>query len=285
MEFAKLQGSGNDFIVIDNRDGKVGFFLKELGIEMKSFVVHLCRAHTGVGADGLILIEEPESPKNHFKWQFFNPDGSVAEMCGNGSRCAVRFAYEKGIVSSQVRFETLAGVIRAQVLEGGKRVKVQLTKPHSYRKVSLDVNGQRVEGSFINTGVPHFVTLSENLDSIDVKGLGRAVRFHREFEPKGTNVNFIQPLSEKGLCIRTYERGVEGETLACGTGAVASALIAYKKGLIKEKPVEVYTKGGELLRVDFDENFEEVFLEGGVCKVFEGSFTEELFTCMRDINQ
>jgi len=117
MRFAKLQGSGNDFVVIDNRDGKVEEFLRSLNLEIKEFVKKVCAFHTGVGADGLILIENPENPENHFKWQFFNADGSVAEMCGNGSRCAVRFAFDEGIVGKEVRFETLAGVIKAYVLE------------------------------------------------------------------------------------------------------------------------------------------------------------------------
>lgn len=281
MEFAKLQGSGNDFIVIDNRDHRVEEFINRLGISLKDFVVSLCRHHTGIGADGLILIEEPEDKENHFKWRFFNSDGSSAEMCGNGSRCAVRFAYEKGIVDEEVRFETLAGVIRAWVIEKGKRVKVQLTKPFGYRDFSLNLDGQIIEGTFINTGVPHFVVITSDLESINVKQLGRAIRFHKEFEPKGTNVNFIEPISQKAIKIRTYERGVESETLACGTGATASALVAYKKGYVVDKPVEVYTKGGELLRIDFDEDFERVFLEGAVCKVFEGVLAEEAIICMR----
>ncbi len=281
MEFTKLQGSGNDFVVIDNRDGKVYQIIKKLGIDIKDLVVALCKQHTGIGADGLILIEKPEDPKNHFKWQFFNSDGSVAEMCGNGSRCAVRFAYEKGIVGEEVRFETLAGVIKAWVLDGGKRVKVQLTNPKDYREVSLDVDGQRIEGSFINTGVPHFVVVVDELEKLDVVKLGRSIRFHKEFEPKGTNVNFIKPASERAIRIRTYERGVESETLACGTGATASAIVAYRKGLIKEKPVEVHTKGGELLRIDFSDDLKEVFLEGAVCRVFEGFLFERDLTCMR----
>ncbi len=280
MKFEKLQGSGNDFILIDNRDGKVEKFIKKLGISLKDFVVNLCKHHTGIGADGLILIEEPENKENDFKWRFFNSDGSPAEMCGNGSRCAVRFAYEKGIAGEKASFETLAGVIRAWVLEGGKRVKVQLTRPFGYREVSLDVDGQVVKGAFINTGVPHFVSIVENLDSINVRHLGRAIRFHREFEPKGTNVNFIEAVSQKAIRIRTYERGVEAETLACGTGATASAIVAYKKGIVSEKPVEVYTRGGELLRIDFDDSLEEAFLEGGVCKVFEGEFTKEAIVCL-----
>ena len=279
MDFTKLQGSGNDFIVIDNRDGKVQRLLKDFGISVEDFVVKLCTPHTGVGADGLILIENPKDPENDFRWQFFNADGSVAEMCGNGSRCAVRFCYEKGIVGEKVRFETLAGIIKAEVLEGGKRVKVQLTPPSEPQDRCLEADGLTVKGTFINTGVPHFVVPAENLESLNVKSLGRAIRFHEEFRPGGTNVNFVKPVAEGALKIRTYERGVEAETLACGTGATASAIVAYLKGLVKKKPVEVITKGGEVLKIDFSEDLKEVYLEGSVCKVYDGILSYEIFTC------
>ena len=279
MDFTKLQGSGNDFIVIDNRDGKVQRLLKDFGISVEDFVVKLCTPHTGVGADGLILIENPKDPENDFRWQFFNADGSVAEMCGNGSRCAVRFCYEKGIVGEKVRFETLAGIIKAEVLEGGKRVKVQLTPPSEPQDRCLEADGLTVKGTFINTGVPHFVVPAENLESLNVKSLGRAIRFHEEFRPGGTNVNFVKPVAESALKIRTYERGVEAETLACGTGATASAIVAYLKGLVKKKPVEVITKGGEVLKIDFSEDLKEVYLEGSVCKVYDGILSYEIFTC------
>jgi len=279
MRFAKLQGSGNDFVVIDNRDGKVEEFLRSLNLDIKEFVKGVCAFHTGVGADGLILIENPENPENHFKWQFFNSDGSVAEMCGNGSRCAVRFAFDEGIVGKEVRFETLAGVIKAYVLDGGKRIKVQLTPPKDYREVSLSLDTQSIEGYFINTGVPHFVAVVNDLEKIDVKKLGRAIRFHPEFQPKGTNVNFIEREGDDAIRIRTYERGVEGETLACGTGATASAIVAYKNGIVSKKPVRVLTKGGEVIAIDFDDEFKEVFLEGGVVRVFDGFLRRELFEC------
>jgi diaminopimelate epimerase (EC 5.1.1.7) len=279
MRFAKLQGSGNDFVVIDNRDGRVEEFLMSLNLDIKEFVKRVCAFHTGIGADGLILIENPENPENHFKWQFFNSDGSVAEMCGNGSRCAVRFAFDEGIVGKEVRFETLAGVIKAYVLDGGKRIKVQLTPPKDYREVYLSLDAQSIEGCFINTGVPHFVAIVNDLEKIDVKKLGRAIRFHPEFQPKGTNVNFIEREGDDAIRIRTYERGVEGETLACGTGATASALIAYKNGIVSKRPVRVLTKGGEVLAIDFDDEFREVFLEGGVVRVFDGFLRRELFEC------
>lgn len=279
MEFTKCQGAGNDFILIDNRDGKVQKKLQELGVDLPTFVRKLCAFHTGVGADGLILIEEPDNPENDFKWQFFNADGSVAEMCGNGSRCAVRFAYEKGIVNKEhVKFETLAGVIEAWIKENGKVVKVQLTKPFGLKlDFEIPLEGETLKGNFLNTGVPHVVVYTNNLKEFDVRKYGSAIRYHKMFAPAGTNVNFIEPISDNEIAIRTYERGVEDETLACGTGSTASAIIAYLKGLVKEKPVKVHTKGGEILTIDFDEKLEKVTLEGKVYKVFDGILSFEIF--------
>jgi len=279
MEFTKCQGAGNDFILIDNRDGKVQKKLQELGIDLPTFVRKLCTFHTGVGADGLILIEEPDNPQNDFKWQFFNADGSVAEMCGNGSRCAVRFAYEKGIAKREhVKFETLAGVIEAWIKDQGRVVKVQLTPPVGLKlDFEIPLEGETLKANFLNTGVPHVVIYTNQLKEFDVKKYGAAVRYHKMFAPAGTNVNFIESLSEDEIAIRTYERGVEDETLACGTGSTAAAIIAYKKGLVKKKPVKVHTKGGEILIIDFDDELKKVFLEGKVYKVFEGILSFEIF--------
>ncbi len=278
MEFTKLQGSGNDFILIDNRDGRLYRKLEELGVSVEEFVRKVCKPHTGVGADGLILIEEPHRAENDFRWVFFNSDGSRAEMCGNGSRCAVRFCYEKGITDKEVSFETLAGVIKARVLEDGKRVKVQLTKPSKPESKTLSVDSLRVEGMFINTGVPHFVVPVQDLEKTNVIKLGRAIRLHEEFQPKGTNVNFVQSLGENKIAIRTYERGVESETLACGTGATASAIVSFLQGLVSKKPVEVITRSGEVLKIDFDDELEQVFLDGSVYKVYDGILSYEIFS-------
>jgi len=183
MEFAKLQGSGNDFLLIDNRDGRLERFLKNLSLEIRDFVRRVCEPHRGVSADGLILIENPEDPRNDFRWRFFNSDGSVAEMCGNGARCAVRFCYDTGITGEDVSFETLAGVIKAEILEGGRRVRVQLPPPTEPVEKTLDLDGQRIKGFFLNTGVPHFVVVAEEAGEIDVRSIGRKIRFHREFAP------------------------------------------------------------------------------------------------------
>jgi diaminopimelate epimerase len=205
------------------------------------------------------------SKKADFKWRFFNADGSEAEMCGNGSRCVARFAYLKKIVKKDMTFETLAGIIHAEVKKD--TVRVQLTKVCGLRTnimVPLD-RGTRT-GHFINTGVPHLVYLSDHLDAEDVDGVGRKTRQHEIFKPEGTNVNFMQVDGSHRIRIRTYERGVEGETLACGTGAVAAALIAaaLRKA---SSPMTVMTRGGDRLVVSFKregEQFSDLHLEGKV---------------------
>jgi len=277
MEFAKLQGSGNDFVVIDNRDGRVEKLLGSFSLSVEEFVRKLCEPHKGVSADGVILVEEPRNPENDFRWRFFNADGSTAEMCGNGARCAVRFCYDLGIVNEEVCFETLAGTVRAEVLESGRRVKVQLPRPTAPQEKSLRMEEREVRGFFLNTGVPHFVVVVDDVGGVDVRGLGRKIRHHEEFRPAGTNVNFIARVDEGTIAIRTYERGVESETLACGTGATAAAIVAHRLGLTTRRPVNVLTRSGEILRVDFSDSLSEVLLEGPVYKVFEGFLSEEIF--------
>ncbi len=265
-----MSGSGNDFILIDHRKP----LLQE--DRLKEFIQKVCRRRVSVGADGLILIEG--SKKADFKWRFYNADGSEAEMCGNGGRCAARFAYLKGIAGPSLKFETLAGILFAQV--DGKRVKLEMTKPFGViLDETLRVDGGMEVFSFINTGVPHAVLFREDLEKVDVVKIGRAIRRHSHFAPAGTNVNFVKV--EKGalLSVRTYERGVEDETLACGTGVVASALIAAFKGLAKS-PVSVKTRGGEVLTVHFeieDKEIKKVFFEGDVHIVYEAEMWEEAY--------
>ena len=258
-----MQGSGNDFILIDNRKD----ILK--GKNLRSVANTVCNRRYSVGADGLIVIVP--SRKEDFKWRFFNADGSEAEMCGNGSRCAARFAYLKKIARKDMAFETLAGIIHAEVKKN--TVRVQLTcasDQHMNIDVPLD-SGTRM-GHFINTGVPHLVYLSDRLDDEDVDGVGRKTRYHEIFKPAGTNANFIQVQGPHKLRIRTYERGVEGETLACGTGSVAAALIAGSLGLVSS-PVEVTPRSGEKLTVSFErsgEGFAGISLEGEAQVICEG---------------
>ena len=265
MNFSKLQGTGNDFIVIDNREKKFEKFIGELSVERA--VQKICQRKMGVGADGLILIEN--SDVADFKWRFFNSDGSTAEMCGNGARCAARFSFEKGIAPQEMKFETLAGIIEAEV--NGKEVKVKLTKPFDLR-LNLSIEG--LSGHFINTGVPHFVVFVDRIEDVNVKDVGRRIRFSEVFQPAGTNVNFVETRLDKVL-VRTYERGVEDETLACGTGSVASALIAGKVFGMKS-PVEVVVRSGERLKVYFDEEMENVYLKGATTWVYDGSLKREI---------
>jgi diaminopimelate epimerase len=266
IPFHKIQGNGNDFILIDNRRN----ILK--GRSLPALAKQVCHRHRSVGADGLIVIVPPAVRKHaNFKWRFFNSDGSEAEMCGNGSRCAARFAVLKGIAPRRMAFETLAGLIHAEVKK--HTVKVQLVGATGQRMnipVSLDF-GTRI-GHFINTGVPHVVYLSNNLDTEDVQSIGSRTRWHAIFKPAGTNVNFIQIVGPRRLRIRTYERGVEGETLACGTGAVAAALIAASLEKVMS-PVTVITRGGDRLIVSFrreGDSFLDLHLEGEATVVCEG---------------
>lgn len=270
IHFFKMTGTGNDFILIDNRAGVVD------ADHCEQFVRNVCRPKLSVGADGVFLIEN--DPEVDFKWRFFNADASEAEMCGNGARCAARFASINGIVNGpRMAFRTLAGIIRAELLGNG--VKVQMTLPHGLRLgIDLEVDGRRFAVDFINTGVPHavcFITEDE-LEAMDVQRWGRALRFHPQFQPAGANVNFACVAGRQSLIVRTFERGVEGETLACGTGCTASALVAAARGLITS-PVEVKTRSGEFLKIHFDAPpaFREVFLEGEARVVCEGDLWPE----------
>jgi diaminopimelate epimerase len=264
VPFHKIHGNGNDFILIDDRRG----ILKGMGLS--SLAKKVCHRNRSVGADGLIVIVP--SKKADFKWRFFNADGSEAEMCGNGSRCAARFAVLKKIAPKKMAFETLAGIIHAEVKKD--TVKVQLTGASGLRQnIRVPVAGGIRTGHFVNTGVPHLVYLSDHLDREDVQAVGSASRWHEIFKPAGTNVNFIQIDGPHKLRIRTYERGVEGETLACGTGSVAAALVASVIGAVRS-PVTVLTRGGDRLDVSFrrdGEGFADLHLEGEAVVVCEGT--------------
>ncbi|MGQ9669905.1 diaminopimelate epimerase [Desulfosoma sp.] len=267
IPFFKMTGSGNDFILIDNRRGMIP------SERCPDLVKAVCRRKLSAGADGVILIEN--DPECDFAWRFYNADGSEAEMCGNGARCAARFAHLQGIVSrSTMTFRTLAGKIQAHV--DGLRVRVQMTPPHGYRpNVDVVVADQTLCVHAINTGVPHvvfFLDSPNTLSQWDVFSVGRALRYHSLFAPAGTNANFVAVLGPSQLKIRTYERGVEEETLACGTGSIAAALIAAAHGYVRP-PVHVETQSGETLVIHFHqegEEFRDVFLEGDARVVYEG---------------
>lgn len=264
LEFSKMSASGNDFVIVDNRDGKVydGF------PDVVEFVARICRFHHSVGADGVILIEA--SGDHDFRWRFFNADGSEAEMCGNGGRCAARFAFMNGITGEKMSFETIAGVIKAEV--NGRTVKLQLTRPTDMKlDYAVALDDRELFLSSVNTGVPHAVLLVDDVDLVPVDDLGRAIRYHKAFGTKGTNVDFVKVMDRGNARLRTYERGVEGETFACGTGAVATGVILARKALVTS-PVNIHTKGGEVLKIYIDD---EVYLEGDARFVYKGELHEE----------
>ncbi|MBU4305976.1 MAG: diaminopimelate epimerase [Candidatus Omnitrophica bacterium] len=259
FEFTKMVASGNDFIIFDNR--RAG--LKN-GPEIARL---LCVRTNGVGADGLIFIES--SKRADFKMRIFNPDGSEAEMCGNGIRCAVLYKGKKN-----TKVETLAGLLSAELKDYG--IKVRMTDPKGLQlNVNLDIDGRIYQVNYVNTGVPHSVYFVENLEATNVRMLGRLIRYHRDFEPVGTNVDFAKIIDQDTLQIRTYERGVEEETLACGTGSVASALVYHHKfvGTNGTYMVNIHTKGSEVLKIYFDYkdgSFSNVWLEGRASMVYKG---------------
>ncbi len=258
-----MNGAGNDFVLIDNRDGKVRL--------TRDQVVKLCHRQRGVGADGLFLLVPSRSGKAEWAWDFYNSDGSVADMCGNGARCFARFVQRKAGANGKTSFETGAGIISASFQ--GERVTVNLTPPKDLAlKQTIKVSGTPMEVHSINTGVPHAVLFVPDADKAMVQQLGAEIRFHPHFGPKGTNVNFVQMLGPNRIRVRTYERGVEGETLACGTGVSASALIASRVHGFAS-PVQVTVQGGDVLEVAFQEKageFSDVRLTGPAEFVFEG---------------
>ena len=270
VSFAKMSGTGNDFIVIDHRRTLVP------ETDQAEFVRKVCRRMFSIGADGVIFIENSE--KADFSWRFYNGDGSVAEMCGNGARCAARFAYARGLAGKTMKFETLAGIIEAEILEDDE-VSLLMTTPVDYKKgLSAELSGTEREISFMNSGVPHAVFFMESDMDIPVKKWGNSIRFHEMFQPAGTNVNFVQTLEDEGIRVRTYERGVEDETMACGTGAVAAAIFAAEKGVCSS-PVRVTTSGGEHLKIVFDlqddGHAENVYLQGPARIIYIGQLTAE----------
>jgi diaminopimelate epimerase len=263
IPFFKMHGGGNDFILIDH----CHHFLPEA--EQPKLARRACAAKVGVGADGLILIET--SPQADIAWRFYNADGSEAEMCGNGARCAARFAVLNGLAGPRLTLSTLAGIIQAEVLD--RQVRVAMTGVGDFRlHVDIPLSDRTLQGHFLKVGVPHVVVLSADLEKVPLKQWGKQIRFHPLFQPAGTNANFLLLKGPHSLEVRTYERGVEDETLACGTGAVAAALIAARLGHVTS-PVMVHTRGGEVLTVSFQDQgstLTDVTLEGEALVVYQG---------------
>ncbi|MDR3048859.1 MAG: diaminopimelate epimerase [Elusimicrobiota bacterium] len=265
INFSKLTAAGNDFVLIDNRKGLV---------EAKNYqklAAKLCDRKYSIGADGLIFVEE--SKTCDFKMKYFNSDGSFAAMCGNGGRSIAKFAYEIGAAKNKMTFETDAGIISAEVT-APEIVKLQLYEPKNLRRdIKLNIEGRDFDIDFINTGVPHAVIFVDDIEKIDVFKCGKFLRFHKEFAPEGTNVDFVQVSKDNTILVRTYERGVEGETLACGTGIIASAIIAGLKNFVKS-PIKIIARGGDKLSVSYQERdgkIKNVILEGPAVISFEGT--------------
>lgn len=268
--FYKMSGSGNDFILIDNRKPVFG------DLDLKNLIVNVCRRKMSVGADGFILIED--SDVADFKWRFYNSDGSRPEMCGNGARCAARFAHFKGIAGPTLTFETDAGIVSSEIV--GDRVKVKMPDPSGLKTdFSIELSAGPRTVSSVNTGVPHVILEESKLDDVDVFRSGREIRYHDTFAPQGTNVNFVSAAEPNKIVIRTYERGVEDETLACGTGSIAAALVtALKRGW--GAPVHVLTRSGITLTIHFSENkgrFHDVYLEGDARIIYKGELWEDAY--------
>jgi len=265
----KMSGTGNDFLMIDNR----ARLLAEG--EAPALARAACPRRVSAGADGIILLEAPSQPGCDYRMMIFNSDGSEAEMCGNGSRCLAVFARQLGAAGDAQRIQTLAGLVQAAVLPGAQAAKVQLSEPSAMEvRRGVDVLGRKCDLYFINTGVPHAVQFVGDVSAVDVKSAGAAVRYHEAFKPKGTNANFVQLLGGSTIKVRTYERGVEDETFACGTGSTAAALVS---GLVHgyASPVKVLTTGGSTLIIYFEKQGGKVgapCLEGAVDTIYKGEF-------------
>ncbi|MBU3912134.1 MAG: diaminopimelate epimerase [Candidatus Omnitrophica bacterium] len=262
MKFTKMVATGNDFVIIDNR----GRRQEAGGRAWPQIAKVLCARKTGIGADGLLALEK--SNKADFKMRVINADGSEAEMCGNGLRCAAMYACGR---KKDLKIETLAGIYEVKIT-GRRQVRIKMEEPRGLRlNIDIKVNDRELRVDYIDSGVPHTVIFVQGLDGMDVDSIGRAVRYHAEFGRRGANVDFVEMIDDENIKMRTYERGVEGETLACGTGAVASGIISNRRQGTGDK-VKVHTKGG-VLKVCFknkNEKITDVYLEGEVKKVYAG---------------
>lgn len=264
-----MAGGGNDFVVIDNRNGRI--------TDPGDLTRRICTRALSVGGDGLILIES--SARATFRMRYFNSDGGIAAFCANGTRCAARFAFINVIAGKKMTIETDAGVVGAEVSEGGA-VTLSLPSPHSYRaERPLRVGNTVVHGSFLVVGVPHYVVfLRDELWAQDIVPLGRAIREHPDLRPDGgANVNFVVVRDQQSIEVRTYERGVEAETLSCGSGVVASAVVSGLFGRVTP-PVSVLTRSGITLEVSYtvDGTYaENVRLRGDARLVYRSTLTPE----------
>lgn len=269
INFTKVVASGNDFVIIENS-------YKPGVISYKLLVKRICDRKFGVGADGVLLLDK--SNKADVRMRIFNADGSEADMCGNGARsAALYYSSQLSALSSQrsqLKIETKAGIIEAEVLKDN--VKIRLTDPKEYQKdIPLAIRGRSLRVSFINTGVPHVVIFVQGIKQIDARDIGREIRYHKHFQPRGTNVDFVEVVNSNTIQARTYERGVEDETLACGTGCAASAIVfsSHLPQANSRRKINVITQGGETLKVYLKKDAQkisDVWLEGKAKIVYKG---------------
>lgn len=268
LKFTKMHGTGNDFIMVDNFNLNIKNWDNNL-------IKHLCEFHTGIGADGFIALE---SDKDYdFRMRFFNSDGYESDMCVNGSRCLCSFAYSLGYVNKEMFFIANDGTHQASISNGNVEVQVNYNEDAGDRGFPDDyiLPEGVIFKSYLNTGVPHIILQSDDIDSVDVLKIGRDIRYHPYYQPEGVNVNFVKSLVNKNsIIIRTYERGVESETLACGTGATAAAINYAREAKLKDGTCEIQTKGGKL-RVRFLNGLKNIYLRGPVKQVFKGIYTLE----------
>ncbi|MBF0571618.1 MAG: diaminopimelate epimerase [Candidatus Omnitrophica bacterium] len=269
IPFVKMAGAGNDFIVIEARQD----------LDYAKFSKAVCARQSGIGADGVLVFDK--STQSDYRMRIINADGSEAEMCGNGARCMAAYIMAN-LKPAKASFgiETLAGEILAEAQ--GEMVRVRLSNPKDYRpNLNITVAHKKLEVHYIDTGVPHTVIFVDGLQDVDANSLGALVRNHPRFAPRGTNVDFVERAREGMVAVRTFERGVEAETLACGTGAVASALIAYfhaNPNIKKQKGafMKVLTASKEILEItfDFDEgyNIDNVWLKGSAKLIAKGEY-------------
>lgn len=277
LPFVKMNGAGNDFVLLDNRAG-------DLALDGPA-IARLCDRHRGVGADGVLVVERPQNGHADYRMRYYNADGGEAEMCGNGARCFARFAAHLGEAGDgdgggrepgAVAFETIAGVIRARI--EGDAVTLDMSEPRDGADLGeLVAAGRTVRAWSLNTGVPHVLVPVADVAGVDVRGLGAALRHHERFAPKGTNANFFETTGPREIRLRTFERGVEDETLACGTGATASALVFAEIQGLDAGPVAVRVKEGDVLTIGFRRTgplrFEDVTLGGPAEVAFRGEAT------------
>ena len=253
INFSKYNGAGNDFILIDDRENLIN--------DNKSLISYLCNRHFGIGGDGLIILKE--SINSDFEILHYTSDGNLGSLCGNGSRCAVLFAYNKDIISKKTVFHAFDGIHNAEILDNGL-IKMEM-------KVNSDIVSNSY-GTWLDTGSPHLVVEKNDTDKLDVNIEGRLIRYNDFYKEEGVNVNFVEKISDDHFKIRTYERGVENETLACGTGSTASAICMNFLGKTNSSNITMQCKGGDL-NVQFnssEKNYKEISITGPAELVFEG---------------